>query len=133
VRNGTYKFVGEILYTHGDKPDHRPTKNGDIFVNPLGAGTKALLTQLASSNVPVLTHFEAWAWDRDRANFDKLYAAWPQQRFVLPSLAYGSPDKTEALLSAHPQPVGDHLARGRRPLRVRRSGQGGKIGTVDVR
>jgi hypothetical protein len=101
VRNGTYKFVGEILYTHGDKPDHKPTRGGQIFVNPLGAGTKALLTQLASSNVPVLTHFEAWAWDRDRANFDKLYAAWPQQRFVLPSLAYGSPDKADAMLSAH--------------------------------
>ncbi len=102
VRNGAYKFVGEILYTHGDKPDHKPTRSGDIFVNPLGAGTKALLTQLASSNVPVLTHFEAWAWERDRANFDKLYAAWPQQRFVLPSLAYGSADKAEAILSAHP-------------------------------
>jgi Amidohydrolase len=102
VKDGTYKFIGEILYTHGDKPDHKPTKTGDIFVNPQGAGTKALLTQVASSNVPLMTHFEAWAWDRDRANFDKLYAAWPQQRFVLPSLAYGSPEKAAAILSAHP-------------------------------
>ncbi len=102
VKNGTYKFIGEILYTHGDKPDHKPTKTGDIFVNRQGTGAKALLTQIASADVPLMTHFEAWAWDRDRANFDKLYAAWPQQRFVLPSLAYGSPDKAEAILSAHP-------------------------------
>lgn len=102
VRNGTYGFVGEILYTHGDKPDHKPTRTGEIYVDPSAPGTNALLTQLAGAHVPVLTHFEAWAWNRDRAKIDKLYASWPQQRFVLPSLAYGSPDKADALLSAHP-------------------------------
>ncbi len=102
VRSGRYKFVGEILYTHGDKPDHKPTRTGELYVNPLGPGTKQLLTQLASFNVPVYTHFEAWAWDRDKDHFDTLYAAWPQQRFVLPSLAYGSADKADAILSAHP-------------------------------
>jgi predicted TIM-barrel fold metal-dependent hydrolase len=50
----------------------------------------------------LLTHWEAWAWDRDRPRFDRLYSSWPQQRFVLPSLAYGSPDKADAILSAHP-------------------------------
>jgi hypothetical protein len=25
INNGTYSFIGEILYTHGDKPDHPPT------------------------------------------------------------------------------------------------------------
>jgi hypothetical protein len=102
VRSGTYKFVGEILYTHGDKPDHAPTRTGDVYVDPSGAGTKQLLTGLAPYNVPVLTHWEAWAWDRDRPHFDALYAAWPQQRFVIPSLIYGSPDKADAILSAHP-------------------------------
>jgi len=103
VRAGTYKFVGEILYTHGDKPDQaKPTRTGEVYVDPAGAGTKTLLAQLAGSNVPLLTHFEAWAWERDRANIDKLYSSWPQQRFVLPSLAYGSPAIADALLSAHP-------------------------------
>jgi hypothetical protein len=102
VRSGKYKFVGEILYTRGDKPDHPPTRTGDIYVDPLASGTRQLLAQLASFNVPLLTHFEAWAWDRDKAHFDKLFAAWPQQRFVLPSLAYGSADKADAILSAHP-------------------------------
>jgi len=102
VRNGTYKFVGEILYTHGDKRADPPTPNGEVYVDPLAAGSKALLTQLASFNVPLLTHFEAWAWDRDKARIDTFYAAWPQQRFVLPSLAYGSPDLADAILSAHP-------------------------------
>jgi hypothetical protein len=102
VSKGTYHFVGEILYTHGDKPDHPPTPRGEVFVDPTAPGTKQLLTQLAPFNVPFLTHWEAWAWDRDRARFDKLYDAWPQQRFVLPSLAYGSADKAESILSAHP-------------------------------
>ncbi|HEV8022396.1 MAG TPA: amidohydrolase family protein [Candidatus Lustribacter sp.] len=102
VRGGSYKFVGEILYTHGDKPDHPPTRTGDIYVSPLAAGTKELLTGLAPFNVPVLTHWEAWAWERDKPQFDTLYAAWPQQRFVIPSLIYGSPDKADAVLSAHP-------------------------------
>jgi hypothetical protein len=101
VRSGTYKFIGEILYTHGDKPDHPPTRTGDIYVDPQAGGTKQLLSQLGPLNVPLLTHWEAWAWDRDKDHFDKLYTAWPQQRFVLPSLAYGSADKADAILSAH--------------------------------
>jgi hypothetical protein len=101
VRSGTYKFIGEILYTHGDKPDHPPTRTGDIYVDPQAGGTKQLLSQLGPLNVPLLTHWEAWAWDRDKDHFDKLYTAWPQQRFVLPSLAYASADKADAILSAH--------------------------------
>lgn len=102
VRSGAYKFVGEILYTHGDKPDHPPTRTGEVYVNPAADGTKRLLTGLAPYDVPLLTHWEAWAWERDKPQFDALYSAWPQQRFVLPSLAYGSADKADALLSAHP-------------------------------
>ncbi|HYM02485.1 MAG TPA: amidohydrolase family protein [Stellaceae bacterium] len=102
IADGTYKFVGEILYTHGDKPDHPPTRRGEVDVDPLGAETKHLLEGLAGRNAPLLTHWEAWAWERDRLRFDRLYASWPQQRFVVPSLVYGSPEKAEALLSMHP-------------------------------
>ncbi len=49
-----------------------------------------------------MTHWEAWAWERDWPRFDRFYATWPAQRFVVSSLAYGSPDKADALLSAHP-------------------------------
>jgi hypothetical protein len=101
VAQGTYKFVGEILYTHGDKPDHPPTRTGEVYVDPLAAGTARLLEGLKGRNTPLLTHWEAWAWDRDRPRFDTLYSNWPQQRFILPSLAYGSPDKADAILSAH--------------------------------
>ncbi len=101
IAEGTYKFVGEILYTHGDKPDHPPTRQGEIYVDPLAPGTTRLLEGLRDRNAPLLTHWEAWAWDRDRPRFDRLYSSWPQQRFVLPSLAYGSPDKADAILSAH--------------------------------
>jgi hypothetical protein len=102
VADGTYRFVGEILYTHGDKPDHPPTPGGEVYVDPLAPGTTRLLQGLKGHPAPLLTHWEAWAWDRDRPRFDTLYSAWPAQRFVVPSLVYGSPDKAEAILSAHP-------------------------------
>jgi hypothetical protein len=102
VADGTYRFVGEILYTHGDKPDHPPTESGEVYVDPLAPGTTRLLQGLNGRAAPLLTHWEAWAWDRDRPRFDTLYSAWPAQRFVVPSLVYGSPDKAEAILSAHP-------------------------------
>jgi len=102
VADGTYKFVGEILYTHGDKPDHEPTPTGEVYVDPLAPGTARLLAGLKGRAVPLMTHWEAWAWDRDWPRFDRLYGAWPEQRFVVASLVYGSPDKAEAILSAHP-------------------------------
>jgi hypothetical protein len=61
---------------------------------------------LKGRRVPLLTHWEAWAWERDRPRFDRLYPSWPAQRFVLPSLVYGSPDKVDAILSAHPNVSG---------------------------
>lgn len=102
VTAGNYKFVGEILYTHGDKPDHPPTRGGQVYVDPLAAGTTRLLTGLKGHAAPLMTHWEVWAWDRDWPRFDQLYSAWPNQHFVLPSLAYGSPATTETILSAHP-------------------------------
>jgi hypothetical protein len=113
--DGTYKFVGEILYTHGDKPDHPPTRQGEIYVDPLAPGTARLLEGLKGRNVPLLTHWEAWAWDRDHSRFDRLYSNWPQQSFVLPSLAYGN-----------------HFTAGRRALPVRRFIQAGEIRPRDV-
>ncbi len=101
VANGTYRFVGEILYTHGDKPDHPPTPGGEVTVDPLAPGTTRLLEGLKSHPVPLMTHWEAWAWERNWPRFDKLYGAWPAQRFVVASLVYGSPDKAEAILAAH--------------------------------
>ncbi len=101
VADGTYRFVGEILYTHGDKPDHPPTQTGDVYVDPLAEGTTRLLEGLKSHPVPLMTHWEAWAWQRDWPRFDKLYGAWPAQRFVVSSLVYGSPDKAETILSSH--------------------------------
>jgi hypothetical protein len=102
IAEGRYKFVGEILYTHGDKPDHAPTRAGEVYLDPLAPGTAHLLEGLKGRNVPLLTHWEVWAWDRDWPHFDRLYASWPQQWFVLPSLAYGSPEKTDIILSSHP-------------------------------
>jgi len=101
IADRTYRFIGEILYTHGDKPDHPPTRNGEVYVDPLAHGTVHLLDGIKGRHVPLLTHWESWAWDRDWPHFDRLYATWPQQQFVLPSLAYGSPEQADTVLSAH--------------------------------
>jgi len=102
VRSGLYRFIGEILYSHADKPDNRPTPGGVVYVDPLALGTARLLAGIKDHSVPLMTHWEAWNWQRDLPRFDQLYATWPQQIFVLSSLAYGSPDKADRLLSAHP-------------------------------
>jgi hypothetical protein len=102
IKDGRYSFIGEILYTHGDKPDHSPTPRGEVYVDPRGQGTTRLLTALEGKKVPLLTHWEAWAWERDWPRFHQLYFNWPQQAFVLPSLAYGSPEQADTILSAHP-------------------------------
>jgi hypothetical protein len=102
VADGSYSFIGEILYTHGDKPDHPPTRNGAVYVDPLAPGTTQLLNGLKGRRMPLLTHWEAWAWQRDWPQFNQLYGNWPDQIFVLPSLAYGSPADADSILSAHP-------------------------------
>jgi hypothetical protein len=51
--------------------------------------------------VPLLTHWEAWAWEGDWPRFEKLYSDSPQQHFVLPSLAYDLPKQADTILSAH--------------------------------
>jgi hypothetical protein len=132
IKNGTYSFLGEILYTHGDKPDHPPTPRGEVTVDPLAPGTTLLLNGLRGKTVPLLTHWEAWAWERDWPRFDKLYANWPQQRFVLPSLAYATGAGRH-----HPfvpsQCLGDHLAPCRWPLPICRFGQAGQAWQTNVR
>jgi hypothetical protein len=102
VRKHRYAFVGEILYTHGDKSHGTQTFSGERYVDPSSPGTTELLRQLAPLGVPLMTHWEVYAWERDQPRFDKLYRAHPNQVFILPHMGFGKADQVRTLLETHP-------------------------------
>jgi len=103
VRDKNYAFVGEVLYTHGDKSHGETTADGERYVDPRGPGTAKLLRTLAAMGrpVPVMTHWEVYAWDRDWPRFSTLYGNYPEQMFVVPHMAFGSAEQMRMLLGGH--------------------------------
>ena len=99
---GRYAFVGEILYTHGDKADGEATTTGERFIDPMKPQTARLISGLKGRRIPVMTHWEVYEWARDRPRFDALYTAFPDQTFVWPHVGFGTPDQVAAVLGAHP-------------------------------
>ncbi|MEF3063476.1 amidohydrolase family protein [Pandoraea apista] len=97
-----YTFVGEILYTHGDKSGGEVTASGERYIDPTRAGTSKLISGLQGKSVPVMTHWEVYDWERDRPLFDKLYSTYPDQVFVWPHLGFADAQQATAMLSAHP-------------------------------
>ncbi|MDY7000314.1 MAG: amidohydrolase family protein [Thermodesulfobacteriota bacterium] len=100
-----YVFVGEILYTHADKKSGKQHDSGERYTDPLGRGTKKLLTELSAKNIPLMTHWEAYATQRDFPRFHKLYAAWPDQIFIVPHCGFSSAAQAGEILDAHPNVV----------------------------
>lgn len=107
VRENNYAFVGEVLYTHGDKVHGESTASGERYIDPRGPGTAKLLRTLAARgrSVPVMTHWEVYAWDRDWPRFSTLYAKFPEQVFVVPHMAFGSAGQMRMLLGKHPNVI----------------------------
>lgn len=58
ISRSNYLFVGEILYTHGDKSHGEQTDRGERYIDPLNKGTEELLSRLEKLNVPVMTHWK---------------------------------------------------------------------------
>jgi len=102
IESNDYKFIGEILYTHGDKSHGKQTQQGEIYIDPLGQGTKKLILQIQKFNIPLMTHWEVYKWDRDWPRFSKIYAVYPEQIFIIPHMAFGSPSQVKTILSQHP-------------------------------
>jgi len=102
VQSKGYKFVGEILYTHGDKDHGEQTSSGERQVDPSAPGTARLLDMLAPYKVPVMTHWEVYEWERDWPRFHALYGAYPDQIFIGPHMLFASPAQAREVLSAHP-------------------------------
>ena len=96
-----YKFVGEILYTHGDKKSGASYASGERYTDPSLPGTDRFLSRLVEKNIPLMTHFEVYAPDRDFHRFHDLYERWPDQIFIIPHMAFGSPQQVDEFLSRH--------------------------------
>ncbi len=104
IRDHGYAFVGEILFTHGDKSHGETTSTGERYINPSNPGVKTLLRRLAGLErpVPLMTHWEVYSWDRDWPLFSELYRAYPSQVFIMPHMGFGSVQQMEVVLSQNP-------------------------------
>jgi len=97
-----YRFVGEILYTHGDKSRGEQTSQGERYINPLNNRTTIFLTKLAATDVPVMTHWEVYAWQHDWPRFSRVYSSHPKINFIIPHMAFGSPKQVDMIFSRNP-------------------------------
>lgn len=99
---GRYSFVGEILYTHGDKEIGEQTSTGERYIDPLRPQTARLIHGLIGKQVPIFTHWEVYDWARDAPRFDTLYSRFPDQIFVWPHAGLASSSQLAAELQTHP-------------------------------
>lgn len=125
-----YAFVGEILYTHGDKAGGEVTTAGERYIDPLGPQTARLIEGLKGRQVPIMTHWEVYDWQRDRPKFDALYAAHPDQSFVWPHVGFGTADQVATLLESHPNLWGTLSKRERSDENLADAAKAGAIGAA---
>jgi hypothetical protein len=97
-----FAFVGEILYTHGDKEGGEITSEGERYTDPTLPGTKKLLDGLGGAGIPVMAHWEVYEWARDWPRFHRVYGAYPGQVFIWPHLGFGSAQQARLVLAADP-------------------------------
>ncbi len=97
-----YRFIGELLYTHGDKQSGKQYPAGERYVDPSKPGTATLLKAIAPFKIPFMTHWEPYASERDFPRFHALYSAWPNQIFLLPHMGFASAAQMDEFLGRHP-------------------------------
>lgn len=102
VKRHGYRFVGEILYTHADKKHGRIMPGGETYIDPMLPGTKQFLEALAPLDVPLMTHWEPYALERDAHRFHALYDAYPDQIFIVPHMGFAKADTVREFLERHP-------------------------------
>ena len=102
IEKFNYLFIGEILYTHADKSHGEQTERGERYVDPLQPGTKKFFNELSGLNIPVMTHWEVYEWERDWPRFSKIYTEYRDIKFIIPHMAFGHPYQVETILSSHP-------------------------------
>ena len=105
VKSRDYAFVGEILFTHGDKSHGEQTSDGERYVDPGEPGTRRLLDGMKGLGAPLMAHWEVYDWERDWPQFHQIYAAYPDQIFIWPHAGFGSAPQLRTVLAAHPNVV----------------------------
>jgi len=102
IQKHGYRFIGEILYTHADKKSGKQYSSGERYIDPSKPGTASLLKAIATLNIPLMTHWEPYAPERDFPRFHALYDAWPGQIFIVPHMGFASPEQVDEFMSRHP-------------------------------
>lgn len=105
IKSREYAFVGEILFTHGDKAHGEQTGDGERYVDPAAPGTRLLLDGLKGTGAPIMAHWEVYDWKRDWPQFHEIYSAYADQVFIWPHAGFGSAAQLETVLAAHPNVV----------------------------
>ena len=100
-----YAFVGELMFTHGDKTHGEQTQEGERYVDPLSTGVQRLMEGLKARPVPVMTHWEVYDWQRDWPRVSELYRRYPELSFVWPHAGFAHAGQVEEVLARHPNVV----------------------------
>lgn len=101
LQDKSYQFIGEIMFAHADKIHGEQTATGERYVVPNGKNVIKLLTALEKSNVPVMTHWEVYDWNRDWPEFHALYSRFPGVTFIWPHAGFASAEQVRIVLSSH--------------------------------
>jgi hypothetical protein len=96
-----YQFIGEIMFAHADKSHGEQTTTGERYVVPSGRNVIKLLSLLAKNNMPVMTHWEVYDWNRDWPEFHALYSRFPKVVFIWPHAGFASAEQVRTVLSSH--------------------------------
>lgn len=102
IRKHGYRFIGELLYTHGDKGSGKQYGEGERYVDPSKPGTTKLLKAIEPLQIPFMAHWEPYEPDRDFPRFHDLYSAWPGQIFLLPHMGFASAEILDEFMGRHP-------------------------------
>jgi predicted TIM-barrel fold metal-dependent hydrolase len=96
-----FRFVGEIMFAHADKSHGDQTADGERYVAPEGKNVARLLGALEERRVPIMIHWEVYAWERDWPAFHSVFAQFPKLTFIWPHAGFASADQVRTVISTH--------------------------------
>lgn len=102
LKSKRYAFVSELMLRHFDKVEGAETETGERMIDPFSDQVKQILKTVGPFHVPVMIHWEFLDWEKDFPIFDRFFSAYPEQKFIIPHLGFGSPEQIDRILSKHP-------------------------------
>lgn len=103
IKKNDYRFISEIMIRHADKKQGLKTLKGERTIDPTSPGLDHLISEIGKlfPGMPILIHWEFYQWDKDIALMNTFFKQYPNQKFVLNHMGYGSPEQIETLLKNH--------------------------------